>query len=94
MCRIEWRPLKPHDNKGLGPEEFRMRKITESHIHPFDLNWEHSPPQVRRGNLPIAVPICEAIDSYEEALAFVEKEFRIKGVVGLPAPPWETRLLW
>lgn len=27
MCRFEWRPLSPHDNKGRGPAEFKFRKI-------------------------------------------------------------------
>ena len=24
MCRFEWRPLSPHDNKGRGPAEFKF----------------------------------------------------------------------
>ncbi len=57
LTRIEWRPLKPHNNKGIGPKELQHVSQTGTHHHPFDLNWAHSPNAVRKGDLPIAVPI-------------------------------------
>lgn len=93
ICRIEWRPIRPHNNKGVGPEKWRFRTLNGSHHHPFDLNWAHSETGVRRGRLPIAVPIEDDPSTYRQALAFFGKEFRIKGVESLPVPPWERRLL-
>jgi hypothetical protein len=43
--------------------------------------------------LPIAVPIDPSPSSYKEALAYVQKEFRINEVSELPEPPWTTRLI-
>lgn len=88
LARVEWKPLRPHNNKGIGPTEYRHTAIVGSHIHPFDLNWNHSAAQLRKGSLPIAVPISESVDTYEEILDFVEKKFKIKGVSELPHPPW------
>lgn len=93
ICRIEWRPVKTHNNKGVGPEELRFLPQIGSHHHPFELNWTHSETRVRRGELPIAVPINDDPATYRQALAFVGNEFRIKGVENLSAPPWEERLL-
>lgn len=93
FSRIEWRPLSPHGNKGLGPAEHRFKVIADCHIHPLDLNLAHNETWVRKGRLPIALPISPPLGSYEEALAFVEKEFRIKDVMRMPIPPWTDKIL-
>lgn len=94
LCRLEWRPITPHNNKGLGPAEYRHRVIKTCHLHPFDLNWAEAAKHVRRGDLPIAIPLAVSPSTYEEALAFAGKEFRIKDIEGVAPPPWEARLLW
>lgn len=93
LVRFEWRPRTPHNNKGIGPVEHRHKLITATHAHPFDLNWAHSRGQVRKGSLPIAVPIEHKMETYKDALAFVEKYFRINGVKEILEPPW-TRREW
>lgn len=94
LSRIEWLPKSPHDNKGAGPVEYRYQKLVKCHIHPFEMNWRHSEAKTNKGILPIAIPIEPGFSTYQDALAFVEKEFRIKGVMGLPLPPWSEKLLW
>ncbi len=94
ICRIEWRPQGTHNNKGIGPPELRYKPQKGSHHHSFELNWAQSEARVRRGFLDIAVPIVDALSSFEEALAFAANEFRINGVSGVPIPPWEERLPW
>lgn len=91
FVRFEWRPRSPHNNKGIGPPEYRHINIAETHIHPFDLNWAHSESQVRKGNLPIAVPVTQPIETFQEALDFVQNCFRIKGVSSVFPPNWKTR---
>src|SRR6476620_2471785 len=49
VARIEWHPLRPHSNRGLGPKEFRHIIQDKSHHHRFDLNWRHSKDGVLRG---------------------------------------------
>jgi hypothetical protein len=91
FVRFEWRPTAPHNNKGIGPPEHRHKPIAETHIHPFELNWDHAENQVRKGNLPIAIPVTQSIETYQEALDFVQSCFKIKGVNALPQPPWTKR---
>lgn len=93
ICRIDWLPLSAHNNKGAGPEEFRHMLIRGSHHHPFEVNWAHAPAKLRKGILPIALPIVESLTSFTEALAFAGKEFRINNVSSVPVPPWERALL-
>jgi len=92
LARIEWRPLKGHNNKAIGPPEHRHRQLNSCHRHPFDLNWAHSPGQVRRGNLLIAVPIADSPKSFGALLEFVGEEFRINGIERVPQPPWAPEL--
>lgn len=88
ICRIEWRPLSAHSNKGLGPKPLRHVLQTESHHHRFEDNWKHSPEAVLRGDLPIAVPVNDDPKNFRELLALVGKEFRIRGIQRITVPPW------
>jgi hypothetical protein len=93
ICRIEWRPINGHNNKGLGPKEFQHILQTGSHHHRFDLNWARSPDAVLRGELPIAVPIENEPTSFRALLALVGKEFRIKKIQSVAVPPWQPSML-
>lgn len=86
--RIEWRPLKPHNNKNRGPEKYRNVLIKGSHVHPFDLNWNEAPSLVRRGNLPIAVPLPFEPTTFEDFLAFAQDELRISDLGSVQRPNW------
>lgn len=93
LCRIEWRPMRPHNNKGMGPQEFQFLPISGCHHHSFDLNWRHAQRQVQKGGLPIAVPIGVNLTTFDEVLAFAGNEFRIKDLASVSPPPWEKNLL-
>ena len=92
MCRIEWRPLNPHSNKGLGPKELRHIVQNGTHHHCFDLNWKRSEEAVLQGDLKIAVPLDDP-GNFRALLAVVGKEFRISNIQLVTLPPWEPRML-
>lgn len=92
LARIEWRPMKGHNNKGIGPPEFQNILIQCTHNHCFEMNWQHSPAAVRRGNLPLAYPVDPDPSTFEEFIAFVAKEFRISNLSALAPPEWERAL--
>ncbi len=92
VCRIEWRPLNPHSNKGLGPKNLQHIIQTSTHHHCFDLNWKLSQDAVLQGNLPIAVPLQDP-GNFRALLAVVGKEFRINNIQLVAPPPWEPRML-
>ena len=92
VCRVEWRPLNKHNNKGLGPKELRNVIQGGSHHHRFDLNWEKAQAAVLRGELPIAVPFDDP-GSFRGFLAIIGKEFKIKRIQSVTVPPWEPTML-
>ena len=67
-----------------------MQRCT--HYHPLGENWQDNPADVRRGELPISIPI-EPEPSWEEVLAIVGKEFRISPIDWVPYPPWKPVLV-
>jgi hypothetical protein len=93
VARIEWRPLNVHSNKGLGPKALRHVIQKGSHHHRFDLNWRHSRDGVLKGDLPIALPINEEPENFRALLGVVGKEFRIKNIQLVSAPPWQPAML-
>lgn len=93
VARIEWRPLNPHSNKGHGPKDLQHVIQSGSHHHCFDLNWKESQEACLRGDLPIALPIADDPKNFRALLAVVGKEFRIKNIQTVTAPPWEPLML-
>ena len=91
LVRFDWLPLAPHNNRGLGPKHLRFVPFGSSHVHTYEWNWSEGKPL--KGNMPIAEPVNERLLNYQDALVFAEKLFRIKGVSGLPVPPWTSRLV-
>lgn len=93
ICRIEWRPLSAHNNRGIGPKELRNIVQTTSHHHRFDLNWDRSQAAILRGEIPIAVPLNPEPENFRALLAVVGKEFRIRRIQSVTVPPWEPSML-
>jgi hypothetical protein len=93
LCRIEWRPLSGHNNKGRGPKEWQNKVIVGCHHHSFDLNFRYAQDELRKGTLPIAIPLEDSPKDFNLLLGFVKKEFRINNIEWLEVPPWEPILL-
>lgn len=100
VTRLDWRPLKPHQNRNIGPAEWRLARFHASHIHPFQENHDWmignglALADNVRENLPIATPLAPDPDGFPDVLALMGEAFNIGGVGAIPAPPWKTpRLL-
>jgi hypothetical protein len=92
LCRLEWRPLTTHNNKGRGPPEFRFKPFRQTHVHPFDLNWDSQRNRLLSPNLPIAVPLQD-VDSYNAFLDLCSRWLMIRNMSMVPSPPWQVRML-
>lgn len=93
VYRIDWRPLHSHNNKGIGPEEYRFVEIVGTHAHRFDLNWLDLEGRLRKINLPVAVPESSEPKDFLALLDFVGESFKVKELSKIAPPPWEARLL-
>lgn len=92
LCRVEWRPLRVHNNKGRGPQDLRFMPFRATHVHPFGLNWVSGEGRMLAGNLPIAIPIQD-VDSFEKFLDICGKILNIENMQLVPVPPWRPRML-
>lgn len=60
---------------------------------PFDLNYVVHRARMRKGDLPIAIPIEQEIATYNDLLDFLGKEFRIKNMHLLGPPKWQGQMV-
>ena len=88
LSRSEWRPLGVHTNRAVGPPELQMLRISETHIHKFEDNWLPNEGRMRVGDLPVARPIRPDLQTFEDFLVFVGKEFRISDIQRVERPNW------
>ncbi len=85
--RIDWNPTASHNNRNIGPEALRLLIIDGSHRHVFDDNLSSSG-ELRSGNLPVARPIEENLNTFGRLVAFVETAYNIASVSDLAPPLW------
>lgn len=101
VARIDWRPVKPHQNPNCGPMDMRLLRFHASHQHPFQENhdWMVGNGQpladnIKLKNLPFAIPLETDPQNVSDLIGLMGKLFGIGGVGAIPAPPWKTpRLL-
>lgn len=99
-ARVDWRPRAPHQNRNIGPKEWRLVSLRGSHIHPFQLNYDWSISNGQslaeniRSNLPIAIKVDPEPNTIQALISFVGLSFNIDGLDRVPSPPWsDPRLL-
>lgn len=93
LARIEWKPLKGHNNKNVGPLELRNIVQYGSHHHSFDLNWNQQAAKLRSGNLPISVPLDPDPINFKALVDLIGQEFRIRNIDWIELPQWQPNLL-
>jgi len=100
VIRLDWRPLKPHNNRNIGPERWRLIPFHCSHFHPFVENHDwmmgNGLPFTDniKANLPIALPLEDDPADVAAVLVLMGRVFQIDGVTAIPVPPWQApRLL-
>lgn len=89
--RIDWNPITPHNNKGIGPPELRYKLIHGTHRHAFEANLKEDG-SLRTGNLPVAVPVSDHLPTFEALVDFVGSTYNIPDLKFLTAPPWTSDL--
>ncbi|WP_310498330.1 hypothetical protein [Sandarakinorhabdus sp.] len=88
LARVEWNSIRPHNNKGIGPPELRFLEQSPSHMHLFEDNWSDTTGALRGDNLPVARPVPQPIQGFDECLRFVGSLFRINNITLVKTPEW------
>jgi hypothetical protein len=90
--RFDWKPHHFHENRGGVKGEWKWKRITGTHVHPFELNkalgWE----RMVRGNLPRAMPVPEPLTGFRDMLESVRQAWKIQDIQRIPVPEWQPRL--
>jgi len=85
--RIDWNPLTAHANRNKGPQDLRLLIVSGNHRHSYDDNLA-STGDLRAGNLPVARPIDERLETFDKLVAFVAVSYNIKGAERIMPPLW------
>lgn len=88
LCRLEWNPIRGHNNKGKGPAELRFIEQVGTHFHSFEDNWCEKNGALLRDNLPIARPVSQDIQGFTDCLGVVRNLFRINNIDVVKTPEW------
>lgn len=89
--RIDWKPIHSHSNRNIGPIEYRLQVLTGSHRHNFYENLT-ADGVLREGNLPIAIPLDDPLETFSDFIDFVAKTYKVEGLSNLPVPDWTEDL--
>lgn len=89
--RIDWNPSTGHVNRNIGPEGLRLLVVEGTHRHYLEDNLTQQG-VLRTGNLPIARPIEENLNSFGSLVDYVEKAYNIGGLSYLAPPLWTEDL--
>jgi|GEM_PF-629825 len=95
VARIDWRPLKPHTNRNIGPPALRLLRFHGTHLHPFHenhdwmmMNGRPLAESLKAYDLPIATPITPEPADLTTLMTLAGRSFTILGMEQIPAPPW------
>lgn len=94
LMRLDWRSLHGgHSNPRKGPSVWAGRRVSNTHLHDFDLNWLSDEGRLRANDLRIAREIEQDLQSFEEVRDYVGKAFRVNGIELVTLPEWQYSLL-
>ena len=93
--RLDWRPLRAHNNRGPGPDAHRFRLIEGTNHHRLAENGALAMGLLRaiRENLPVALPVEPEPPDWPAFLAVAAQRWNLHGLVHTPLPPWQYDLL-
>lgn len=87
--RVDWRALDGgHSNPRRPKSEWSGKRVSETHLHDFWLNWSEAEARMRLGGLQIAREIEEDVESIEKLILFVGKRLKINNINVVDRPPW------
>lgn len=101
LMRVDWRSTKGGHTvqrkygsilKGKGLSRLIGRRLSDTHYHAFEMNWDEIKERMIGQNLPIADDISPAPDSFATLKLYVGREFRVANLAIVPEPEWQYDL--
>ena len=80
--------LGGHSNKRRRCNDLAGRRVSETHLHDFYLNWLDDERRMQGGGLACARELDHALMSFQEVRDFVGNRFNINNIGIVREPPW------
>ncbi|MGH7073515.1 MAG: hypothetical protein ACREFD_04855 [Stellaceae bacterium] len=93
MARLDWEPLHHHENRGGISGEWAWKRIEGTHLHSFELNQPLGWERMAKNNLPLALPVLDALNGLRDMLGYLGNLWNITDIQRIPEPEWEPRLV-
>jgi hypothetical protein len=87
--RFDWRDLKGgHTNPRKPRSQWSGRRVGDTHLHEFELNWSETEQRLRAGGLVFARDVDQIPQTFEEVRDLVGKRLRINNIDVVSRPDW------
>lgn len=89
LMRVDWKSLTGgHSNQRRWGTKWAGIRVSDTHYHSFDLNWDADRSRMKGESLPVAAEIGEPIQTFVELRDYVGKWFRINNIGIVTQPEW------
>lgn len=87
--RLDWRSLEGgHSNRRRRCNRLAGRRVSDTHLHDFDLNWLEDQGRMQAGGLVCARDLEENLESFEDVRQFAGNRLNINNIDVVTRPPW------
>lgn len=87
--RLDWRAIEGgHSNPRKPKSEWSGKRVSDTHLHDFWLNWSESEQRMRLGGLSVARELEDIISDFTEVRTFVGKRLKINNIDIVSEPDW------
>lgn len=87
--RLDWRSLEGgHSNRRKPKSDWSGKRVSETHLHDFWLNWSEAEQRMRMGGLDVAREIEEDIQDFAAVRSYLGNRLRIKNIDVVSEPEW------
>lgn len=87
--RLDWRSIEGgHSNPRKSASRWSGKRVLDTHLHDFLLNWSETEQRMRDGNLPMARDISTNLNDFHSLRTYTGKRLRINNIDIVEVPPW------
>lgn len=87
--RLDWRSLEGgHSNPRRPRSEWSGKRVSNTHLHDFWLNWSETEQRMRSGGLSTAREVEIPLECYTDILTYIGQRLRISDISIVSEPPW------
>ncbi|WP_156484713.1 hypothetical protein [Martelella sp. AD-3] len=86
--RLDWRAMEGHSNRRKPKSAWSGKRVSETHLHDFYLNWSENEQRMRLGGLTVAREINEDVSDFLRLRDYFGKRLKINNIEVISEPEW------